>query len=75
MINKILILLLSVLLVLPRHSLVSAQELNIENLPAQSMMLINGDNGQVLFNKNSEDLLEIGSLSKLLLLYIVFEQI
>src|SRR5574344_1529408 len=75
MINKILILLLSVLLVLPKHSLVSAQELNIENLPAQSMMLINGDNGQVLFNKNSEDLLEIGSLSKLLLLYIVFEQI
>ena len=75
MINKILILLLSVLLVLPKHSLVSAQELNIENLPAQSMMLVNGDNGQVLFNKNSEDLLEIGSLSKLLLLYIVFEQI
>ncbi|MHA3224439.1 D-alanyl-D-alanine carboxypeptidase family protein [Globicatella sulfidifaciens] len=75
MINKILILLLSVFLVLPKHSLVSAQELNIENLPAKSMMLINGDNGQVLFNKNSEVLLEIGSLSKLLLLYIVFEQI
>lgn len=69
------ILLLFVLLMLPAHSLVSAQELNIENLPAQSMVLINGDNGQVLFHKNSEELVEIGSLSKLLLLYIVFEQI
>lgn len=66
---------MTILLMLPVHNVIHAQELNIENLPAQSLMLINGDNGQVLFHKNSEELVEIGSLTKLLLLYLVFEQV
>lgn len=54
---------------------VSAQDLNIDTLPAQSMLLLNQSNGQILYQKNSEELVDVGPAIKLLLAYLVLEQV
>lgn len=56
-------------------SKVSAQTLNIDQLQAKALMLVNASNGQVLYAKNEEELIDVGALSKLILVYLIYHEI
>lgn len=63
------------LLFLTNMSTFYAQGSQLNELPVQSILLINGENGQILFDKNSNEILDVGSSTKLLLAYIVLNKV
>lgn len=52
-----------------------AQDANLDNLNSQALLLINAQNGQILFERDADQALDVGSLSKLLLVYEVYDAI
>lgn len=50
---------------------ISAQTINPPTINAQSALIINADTGQILFEKDSDEAVEVGGASKLLSLYLL----
>lgn len=50
-------------------------QVNIPKIDATSAILVDTANGQILYEKQSEELLEVGSLTKLLTLYVVLSEL
>lgn len=50
---------------------ISAQPINAPTVDAHSALIINGETGQILFEKDSDEAVEVGAASKLLSLYLV----
>lgn len=51
-----------------------AYGINAENLQSKAVILINGDDGQVLFEKNANDKMPPASITKIMLLVLVSEK-
>lgn len=54
---------------------INAQEANIEHLNAQAIVISQGQSGQVLYEKNEEALVDVGMVSKLLAIYLIYQEI
>lgn len=54
---------------------ITAQTLDIESIENQSIQLLSSDTGQVLYNEQSQELVEMNAITHLLVVYLVFEAI
>lgn len=54
---------------------VYGQAEHIDKVNGQAILLINAENGQILYEKNKDQVEDVGSLSKMLLVYLVYQEI
>lgn len=70
----LIVLILQTVFVSPKTSLAAINQA-IPETSAQSAMVIDATNGQILFEQNSEEAVEVASISKLLTIYIVLQAV
>ncbi|MBK0348490.1 D-alanyl-D-alanine carboxypeptidase [Aerococcaceae bacterium zg-ZJ1578] len=73
--KKQLMMLISLIFLVSSGPIVTAQTSENVSLEAMAAMLVDAENGQILFEKESQLAIESGAATKLLLIYIIYEAI
>lgn len=72
--KKLILLSLLVLLLVPVATIKAQESSAMPNIDAKSAITIDSENGQILFSYEADELVEVGSITKLLVAYVALTQ-